>query len=233
MSNYLDLSIKEINTLLKEKKIKPIDLVEEAFSRIESNEDLNCFITLNKEEAIKRAKELEGKEVDNLFFGREHHNMLGGMLGIGMTLVSWFEYTNMDIMNCHVFRSVPSGDYCLIDNTGKIHIPNGILHKNDVAIAPSTHISCVNIMSVKKIIEENIRIAEEDNDEMALIELKGLLEFFDDKEKISVGELKEYEPTIRALFEKAQGSLYDDEKNRNYSADKIEDEDDNKNTHHI
>ena len=41
MSNYLDLSIKEINTLLKEKKIKPIDLVEEAFSRIESNEDLN------------------------------------------------------------------------------------------------------------------------------------------------------------------------------------------------
>ena len=69
MSKYLDLSIKEINSLLKEKKIKPIDLVEEAFERIESNMDLNCFITLNKEEAIKRAKELEDKEVDNLFFG--------------------------------------------------------------------------------------------------------------------------------------------------------------------
>lgn len=69
MSNYLDLSIKEINTLLKEKKIKPIDLVEEAFFRIESNEDLNCFITLNKEEALKQAKELENLEVDNLFFG--------------------------------------------------------------------------------------------------------------------------------------------------------------------
>ena len=69
MSNYLDLSIKEINKLLKDKKIKPIDLVNEAFERIESNEDLNAFITLNKEEAIKRAKELEDKEVDNLFFG--------------------------------------------------------------------------------------------------------------------------------------------------------------------
>ncbi len=69
MSKYLDLPIKEINKLLKDKKIKPIDLVEEAFERIEKNEKLNAFITLNKEEALKRAKELENKEVDNLFFG--------------------------------------------------------------------------------------------------------------------------------------------------------------------
>jgi aspartyl-tRNA(Asn)/glutamyl-tRNA(Gln) amidotransferase subunit A len=66
---YLDLPIKEINDLLKEKKIKPIDLVNEAFDSIEKNKDLNAYITLNKEEAIKRAKELEGKEVDNLLFG--------------------------------------------------------------------------------------------------------------------------------------------------------------------
>lgn len=69
MSKYLDLSIEEMHQLLKEKKIKPIDLVEEAFERIESNKDLNAFITLNKEQALKEAKELEGKEVDNLFFG--------------------------------------------------------------------------------------------------------------------------------------------------------------------
>ena len=67
--NYLDLSIEEINKLLKEKKIKPIDLVNEAFDKIEKNKDLNCFITLNKEEAIKKAIELESKEVDNLLFG--------------------------------------------------------------------------------------------------------------------------------------------------------------------
>lgn len=65
---YLDLDIRKINELLKSKEIKPIDLVNEAFERIEST-DLNCFITLNKEEAIKKAIELEDKEVDNLLFG--------------------------------------------------------------------------------------------------------------------------------------------------------------------
>ena len=65
----LDKSIKEINELLKNKKIKPIDLVLEAFDNIEKNKDLNAYITLNKEEAIKRAKDLENKEVDNILFG--------------------------------------------------------------------------------------------------------------------------------------------------------------------
>ncbi len=68
MTKYLDLSIKEINELLKTKKIKPLDLVNEAFERIEKSE-INSFITLNKEEAIKEALELENKEVDNVLFG--------------------------------------------------------------------------------------------------------------------------------------------------------------------
>jgi len=66
---HLDKSIVEINKLLADKKIRPIDLVEEAFERIEKNRDLNAYITLNKEEAIKQAKELEEKEVDNILFG--------------------------------------------------------------------------------------------------------------------------------------------------------------------
>lgn len=69
MNNYLDLDIKEIHNLLVDGKIKPIDLVNEAFTKIE-NDDTNSFITLNKEEAIKRAHELEGKvEKDNIFYG--------------------------------------------------------------------------------------------------------------------------------------------------------------------
>ena len=68
MTNYLDLELKTINELLKSKKIKPIDLVNEAFFKIEKN-NLNTYITLNKEGAIKKAKELENKEVDNLLFG--------------------------------------------------------------------------------------------------------------------------------------------------------------------
>ena len=66
---YLNKGIDEIHKLLKEKKIKPIDLVEEAFDNIENNKELNAYITLNKEEAIKEAKELENKEVDNILFG--------------------------------------------------------------------------------------------------------------------------------------------------------------------
>ncbi len=69
MNNYLDLSIVEINELLKSKKIKPVDLVLEAFERIEKNKDLNCFISLDKEFAIKEAEKLESMEVDNILFG--------------------------------------------------------------------------------------------------------------------------------------------------------------------
>ena len=65
---YLDLDIKTINQKLKNKEIKPIDLVNEAFAKIEAN-NLNCFITLNKEEAIKQALKLEKQEVDNILFG--------------------------------------------------------------------------------------------------------------------------------------------------------------------
>ena len=69
MSKYLDLELKEINKLLKEKKITPTTLVEECFERIEANKDLNAFITLYKENALKRAKELEKKEVSSITYG--------------------------------------------------------------------------------------------------------------------------------------------------------------------
>ena len=66
---YLNKSITEINELLKSKNITPLDLVNEAFENIENNKELNAYITLNKEEAIKTAKELENLEVDNILFG--------------------------------------------------------------------------------------------------------------------------------------------------------------------
>lgn len=66
--NYLSKDILEIHELLKQGKIKPIDLVEECFRKIEAS-DLNAFITLNKEEAIKQAKLLEEIEIDNPLFG--------------------------------------------------------------------------------------------------------------------------------------------------------------------
>ena len=74
---YLNKTIQEIHELLKEKKIKPIDLVEEAFENIENNQELNAYITLNKEEAIKQAKALETKEVDTVIIDITHdENMI-------------------------------------------------------------------------------------------------------------------------------------------------------------
>ena len=69
MTKYLHLPLEEINNLLRTKKIKPIDLVRESFDRIKENKELNAFITLNEEDAIKEAIRLESEEVDNLLFG--------------------------------------------------------------------------------------------------------------------------------------------------------------------
>ena len=67
----LDKTIEEIHKALEQKEITPVDLVKEAFARIESNKDLNAYITLNKEEALKEAERLSTVEVptDNLLFG--------------------------------------------------------------------------------------------------------------------------------------------------------------------
>lgn len=68
MTNYLSLSLDEIHLKLINHEIKPLDLVLEAFDKIE-NSHLNAFITLNKEEAIKTANGLENLEIDNPLFG--------------------------------------------------------------------------------------------------------------------------------------------------------------------
>ncbi len=67
MTNYLDLELKEIHELLVSKKIRPTDLVKEAFLKIEKNK-LNDFISLN-ENALKEAEALGEVEADNIFFG--------------------------------------------------------------------------------------------------------------------------------------------------------------------
>ena len=68
MSKYLDLSIKEIHELLVEKKITPLDLVEEALKKIEENKDLNAFITIN-DKVREEAKNLGEVDPNNILFG--------------------------------------------------------------------------------------------------------------------------------------------------------------------
>lgn len=69
MSKYIDLGINEIHELLKNGEITPTVLVNECFDRIEKN-NLNAFISLDKEGALKSAEELEQKGFcDNLLWG--------------------------------------------------------------------------------------------------------------------------------------------------------------------
>ena len=69
MSKYIDLSIIEIHNLLKSGKINPTVLVNECFERIDKN-NLNAFITLDKQGALNRALELEKEGFqDDLLWG--------------------------------------------------------------------------------------------------------------------------------------------------------------------
>ena len=68
MSKYLDLDIRKIHELLVKKEITPLDLVDEALSRIEDAKDLNAFITIN-DKVREEASELGEVDPDNLFFG--------------------------------------------------------------------------------------------------------------------------------------------------------------------
>ena len=68
MSKYLDLDIRKIHELLVNKEITPLDLVDEALSRIEENKDLNAFITIN-DKVREEASKLGEVDPDNLFFG--------------------------------------------------------------------------------------------------------------------------------------------------------------------
>ena len=68
MNNYLDLSLEELHELLVKKEITPLDLVKEAKRRIEEQQDLNAFITIN-DKALEEAQNLGEVEEDNLFFG--------------------------------------------------------------------------------------------------------------------------------------------------------------------
>ena len=213
LRHRINMSIKENND--------QVELLEEMPSYVEQER-------ISKEEMeAKRVKDDYQIDINNLYYGTEQYSSEDGAMGFSMTLVSWFEYMNMDIMNYHVFRSVPTGDYCLIDNDGKIHIPEDIMSKDNVSVSNNSPIRGVKIMNIKKIVEDNIKNTD---DEMELLELNGLLEHLEDKERIQVSELDQYEPTIRNLFEQSQGSIFND-KNKDHEADL--DESDNKNTHHM
>ncbi len=52
-------TIKELKNMLQKKEISNKEMVEDTFTLIESNKHLNAFVTLNKEESLKKAENLD------------------------------------------------------------------------------------------------------------------------------------------------------------------------------
>ena len=52
-------SINELKNMLSTKKISHTELIQETFSSIKSNSELNAFVTLNEEESLKKANNLD------------------------------------------------------------------------------------------------------------------------------------------------------------------------------
>ena len=62
--NILDYTAVELSDRIKKGEIKVAEAVEAVFARIDEREEaLNCYITLEKEKALARAKEVQ-KQID-------------------------------------------------------------------------------------------------------------------------------------------------------------------------
>ncbi len=69
--DYLNQSLETIHQALKDKKVTVTELVKEAINKAKKlQETCNAFVTIDEDNALNQAKELDNKEVtDNLLFG--------------------------------------------------------------------------------------------------------------------------------------------------------------------
>ena len=168
----------------------------------------------------KRVKDDYEIDVDNLYYGKEVVDASGGVLGLNMQMVSWFENTNTKLLNYYIFRSVPEGEYCLVDNNGEIHIPKEILSTGKINIGPESSIRKVEIVNIPHLFESVIDILEKEqvDNETTILQYKGFYENLVNNKKIRVSDLNQYESIIRNMYEFLNGDMFSREDNneRNY-----------------
>lgn len=135
-----------------------------------------------------------------------------------MKMISWFEYINMKIGQYYVFRSIPKGDFFLIDSDGKVFIPDEIINVQNQTIGPNTPIREVKIANIPEILNYNLlkNNYDDENSEIKALEINGLIEYFENKGKIKVGDLELYQSKIRELYENITGNIFslDDSNNK-------------------
>lgn len=196
--------IKRINAKIKESDSK-LDLLPEIKTYEQEQKELDDEIN------TKKVPNDYAIDVNNLFFGKYTSNLGGGIINLNFNLVSWFENMNMRISNYFVFRSVPSGDYCMINEEGKIYIPDKPIENNSISILPTSPIKFVDIASVKHILEESLKKLDPIEDEETLLGVKGLLELIDNNVTITVSELENYDPIISQCYEMLFGKMFNHE----------------------
>lgn len=101
--------------------------------------------------------------INDLYFGHVIIDLTGGVLGINMTTYGLFEkqknIVKVDERVCYVVRSIPDGDYSIIDEFGNLVEHNQEVEVNGVSILPTKSVQSLAIAKVTKYLRE----AEEKN----------------------------------------------------------------------
>lgn len=185
-----------------------------------NGDDIELFpelISYAAKKKIEEEKELAKRvsddyliNINNLFYGSYFYSSCGGVLNLGLKTVSWFENTNTDMFGFHIFRSVPAGDYTLLDDNGNVHLPEKVLKSDDIEVGPNTPVRNVNIANVPTILNAAIQKLEEDPvaNENNIATLKHFFENLENSGNILVAELPQLEKVIRASYEIAYGEIF-------------------------
>ena len=219
------LGYSEIETELEEEywhdlRKSLIDRINESVKKNNDDVPLLNPIKSYKEEQEEEQRKIEENRVasdyeipvDNLFFGKETYDVSGGVLNFNMQMVSWFENTGVRFGNYYFFRSVPMGDYFLVDSQGKIFIPNKKIEQKGISILPNNPIRNVDIASVKRILEDYLQKLIDDSieNEEKILQTKGMLEYFENTDTIKVSDLDKFDLLIRDAYENSYGKIFDD-----------------------
>ena len=165
-----------------------------------------------EKERIKREAKLAKRVPDeleipfnNLYYG--YANISAGLINI--RTIAWFDYTGIDMFSYHIFRSIPDGEQCLLDDNATIHIPEQILNSNGIEITPLSPIRNVNIANVPTIIIDAIKKLEEDPviNENSILDLRSFLESIE-QSIIKVKDLNKIERIVKAAYEIAYGPIF-------------------------
>ena len=153
-------------------------------------------------------------DINNVYYGKQNVGVSSESFGLGLSIVSFFEDTKTALFKFRIFKSIPAVDYCLLDESGKLYIPDQILSKDNIKIGPNSPIRSVEIINVLRLFKLVIEKLQENpiDNELEILNYQGMKEVLTKDRKLSFGDLKKYEPIIKNAYEFLFGPIFSDEK---------------------